>query len=117
MFIALLIWMALEMPTKVKASGQWSYCQAQEFQQCTQSAEQQVNQCATACSYGDPNGNVYCWEEASEYCYYDQNDNYVCEEGSSPVCEQTNQPSCMSYCVNTLNSAIANCFSYYCTPE
>jgi hypothetical protein len=116
MFVALLIGVALEMPTKVKASGGQYVC-SYEYQECMTGeggCEPEMGICSENC-HGQSGNQQWCYGTYSCSEVYDgEIGYYIC----SPTETCFNGPgnNCMSECTQQINSCQNWCFTNYCYP-
>jgi hypothetical protein len=121
LFVALLIGVALEMPTKVKASGGEYNCSNEYFGQCMTSTTQWMGQCAYGCTYENNSGGTeqVCFTTIYSGCL--DNGDGTCTYYESPYSDCENVPyygaSCVSGCASTLYEMQLACVSEYCTPD
>jgi hypothetical protein len=120
-FVALLIGVALEMPTRVKASGGQYVC-TYDYQECMTGeggCEPEMGICSENC-HGQSGNQQWCYGTYScntpiQIC--DQwgmncQPGYSCSSGET--CFNGPSNSCMSECTEQINSCQSWCFSSYC---
>jgi hypothetical protein len=124
-FVALLIGMALEMPTRVKAADGWYYCDSVGINQCMASAQQTMSQCSWNCAQEGGGGGQ------TQLCYSTQywtvlscgyvGGTLMCTVSTTPEQECFDAPQqeapCETNCANTMSSSVASCWSEWCTSD
>ncbi len=122
LLVALLIGVALSLPTKVKASGSNYICNWQGFGQCVGQLQQWLQGCTQDCSeYNDSGPGEFC----ETITTYSGGPAYNPEFGSVAVSSETdcwyvniNSESCVSVCADSYNNQFRNnCLADNCSED
>ena len=123
LFVALLIGVALSLPSRVRASGTEGYtCEWSQYGQCYGQLQSWMDTCAQDCTSDEGYGG------AQQFCYSIPTPTYVpfvVGGGTvyvlvtlySTTCYQipSNGASCIQNCVNEYNQQYNSCINNYCT--
>lgn len=119
LFVALLIGIALSLPTKVKASDTNYTCNWSLYGQCYGDLQSWMNQCAQDCTqYAGMAGT-------DQYCYTIETTRWITSNGvtvTNTVDEtecwatELSGASCISGCIDEYHSGYWGCIDSYCTP-
>jgi hypothetical protein len=132
LFVALLIGVALSLPSSVRASGTNGYtCNWTEYAACYDPLESWMNQCTQGCAadVGYGGSQQFCFTQITLGSflgsYYDTTvDPPVLKYVFGPTTYSTacslipnNAESCVQECVNGYNQQYNACISNYCTAD
>lgn len=119
LFVALLIGVALNLPTKVRAGGTNYTCDNwPAYGECYGQLQTWMNQCAQDCTqYAGMAGT-------DQYCYTVETTSWNTDTNTLSVSDATtcwatelSGASCISSCVNGYHSGYWGCIDSYCTPD
>jgi hypothetical protein len=121
LFVALLIGVALSLPTRVRASGGEYTCHNPNYPECYDPLLGWMQQCMEGCSEsGSGQGTQYCYSTSYSGCFPPNPDGTVtCYSSTYNDCDTipSNAQSCAQQCVNEYNSQYNNCLSDWCTQD
>jgi len=123
LFVALLIGVALSLPTKVRAGGTQYTCNWSLYSQCYDQLQPWMDQCAVGCTEDTDGGNYvqYCYSTTYLAGCGSPNDDGIslCTTSTYTSCGSIpNQgESCMNSCVQEYTQQYNSCLSQYCTED
>jgi hypothetical protein len=118
LFVALLIGVALGLPSKVSASNSELTCNFPAYGQCYGALQQWMNTCAWDCSNngGDGTPTQVCFSVPYSDCEPKPGGGTNCVTATNTSCWDvtSNGASCISGCINQYTQQLNQCVAEYC---